>query len=69
MPSLQVLIEKGQVCCCLRTKTMFYEVEGDASQESEGPCWCGQTQSVFGPDGEIVDSDHCRPGRACCQIA
>lgn len=69
MPSLRVLIEQGEVCCCLRTKSMFYEVEGDALQELEGPFWCGQTQSLIGPDGEIAEPGRCRPGRECCQLS
>lgn len=70
MPSLNVLIEKGEVCLCLREKKMFYQVPGEESAEApEGPFWCAQTQSLLGPDGQIADAEHCRPGRSCCEIA
>lgn len=69
--SLQVLIAKGEVCRCLREKTLFYEppeLPGElAPGAAEGPFWCAQTQSLLGPDGQIADSESCRPGRACCE--
>ena len=52
MPTLRVLIEGGQVCNCLRTKTLFYEpAERDSSlpfpdQGPKGPFWCAITQSL-----------------------
>ena len=70
MMRLRVLIERGEVCHCLCAKTMFYEsmVEPSESEprSAEGPFWCGQTQSLFGPDGEHADMSLCRPGRGCC---
>ena len=68
MASLDILIQRGEVCHRLRTKTMFYETEDDTSGQ-EGPCWCVLTQSLQGPDGEIADPNHCRPGRSCCETA
>jgi hypothetical protein len=81
MPALQVLIERGEVCQCLRAKTLFYQaagrdVLGDAAiathadseaSSPEGPFWCALTQSLIGPDGQIADAESCRPGRACCE--
>jgi len=77
MPSLNVLIQNGEVCCCLRAKTMFYQPIGatlaapDSDDESyalpQGPFWCAHTQSLLGPDGHIADAESCRPGRACCE--
>jgi hypothetical protein len=71
MPSLHVMIEKGEVCRCLRAKTMFYQVEGEepSAEETDGPFWCALTQSVLGPDGQVVDAQMCRPGRSCCELA
>jgi hypothetical protein len=70
MPSLNVLIQTGAVCQCLREKKMFYDsLEDAAASTSEGPYWCAQTQSLLGPDGQIVTSESCRPGRACCETA
>ncbi len=73
MPSLNVLIEKGEVCHRLRAKTMFYQpaiVEPAAEAAGpEGPFWCAKTQSLQGPDGQIAEARTCRPGRSCCETA
>ncbi len=70
MPSLNVLIQNGEVCQCLRAKTLFYLVEGEESAAlPEGPFWCARTQSLLGPDGQIADAESCRPGRTCCETA
>lgn len=81
MPSLNHLISEGAVCHCLRTKTMYYESvvanqmlnQRDQLAASHalpaGPFWCGQTQSLLGPDGGIADAENCRSGRKCCETA
>lgn len=73
MPTLNALIENGEVCHCLRAKTMFYQpaIADAAAQDTipEGPFWCAQTQSLLGPDGQVADAEHCRPGRSCCETA
>jgi hypothetical protein len=80
MPSLQVLIETGAVCRCLRAKTLAYSpvVVGDPVAASfyenaglEGPCWCAQTQGIQGPDGKIASAENCHSecGRECCEVA
>lgn len=85
MPALNVLIERGDVCQCLRAKTLFYQPAGPevlgvsgsafaaehASETGlpEGPFWCALTQSLTGPDGQIADAESCRPGRSCCETA
>ena len=70
MPNLDVLIQNGEVCHCLRAKTLFYQTDdaGDTTGAggSEGPFWCAQTQALQGPDGKIASAEHCRPGRSCC---
>ena len=71
MPSLSVLIQRGEVCRCLRAKTLFYELP-DPEQDSagpQGPFWCAETQSLLGPDGQVADAESCRPGRSCCETA
>ncbi len=72
MPSLSVLIQRGEVCQCLRVKTMFYDEldapgQAERSADAEGPFWCAQTQSLLGPDGQVADAVGCRPGRSCCE--
>jgi hypothetical protein len=72
MPDLTTLIARGDVCRCLRAKTMFYQVEPVAGEEPsalEGPFWCLRTQSALGPDGNVADAEQCRPGRGCCETA
>ena len=77
MASLNEMISTGQICCCLRAKTMFYHVEGMeqgldpsvAESRTYGHLWCSQTQSVLGPDGRAVEVEECRPGRGCCETA
>lgn len=75
MASLNELIAMGELCCCLRAKTMFYEAEGpeDGSlpegSRSHGNLWCVQTQTPYGPDGAPVGTEECRPGRSCCTTA
>ncbi len=77
MARLNALIAAGEVCCCLRAKTLFYQTEDhdkpDAEQSGEsgaaGPFWCAETQSLLGPDGKVADVENCRAGRECCQTA
>jgi hypothetical protein len=70
MPNLTVLIQRGDVCQCLRAKTLFYEdPQPDALAEAHGPFWCAHTQSLLGPDGQVADAETCRPGRGCCETA
>lgn len=76
MPNLNAMIQQGEICQCLRAKTMFYQVHDEAGEAarveeagSEGPFWCAHTQSLVGPDGQVADVEKCRPGRACCEVA
>ncbi len=70
MPNLSVLIQKGEVCQCLRAKTLFYEDPDEQRLSTpEGPFWCARTQSLLGPDGQVADAESCRPGRTCCETA
>jgi hypothetical protein len=70
MPSLNALIENGEVCQCLRTKTMFYRVAGEElDARQDGPFWCALTQALLGPDGQVADAESCQPGRSCCETA
>jgi hypothetical protein len=67
MASLRELIQKGEVCHCLRAKNLFYQTESEEDSGANGPFWCAQTQSLLGPDGQVSSADDCRPGRSCCQ--
>ena len=35
--------------------------------DASGATWCRRTQQAIGPDGEIVDPELCRAGRASCE--
>ncbi len=79
MPNLHVLIQTGKVCQCLRDKKLYYEQAEPAdvatleslksSSMPQGPFWCALTQSLLGPDGNVADTESCRPGRSCCATA
>jgi hypothetical protein len=70
MPNLSVLIQKGEVCQCLRAKALFYESPDEQDPAGpDGPFWCARTQSLLGPDGQVADAESCRPGRTCCETA
>ncbi|HVA72029.1 MAG TPA: hypothetical protein VNF02_02870 [Candidatus Limnocylindrales bacterium] len=69
-PSLNVLIATGEICQSVRSKTLFYQQDENASDaRSAAPFWCSRTQSMLGPDGKPVGVDECRPGRSCCNTA
>ncbi len=74
MARLDSLIAQGEVCCCLRSKALFYDTpdhdrpEATDAQQA-GPFWCGITQSLIGPDGKIASLDACRGDRGCCSMA
>ena len=68
--SLNMLIRRGEVCKCLRSKKLFYQTEEDASPAANAaPFWCQKTQSVLGPDGVVAELGECRPGRKCFETA
>lgn len=78
MGKLSVLIARGEVCSCMRSKQMFFETldpeDGLEFREANdtlphGPFWCVQTQSMIGADGGLVSVTKCRLGRGCCQIS
>ncbi len=55
-------------CRYLTSKEMFYkDVSGTGVPRSaSGHFWCALTQTIQGPDGQLVDSHECtQSGRAC----
>ena len=55
-------------CDSIRWKGMFVDVQADPEAEAESRehiYWCVQTQSVLGPDGQVVDEDICSQSRSC----
>jgi hypothetical protein len=55
------------VCNCVRWKSLFYQAEPDPSVPPayDNSYWCAMTQSVLGPDGQVVEPENCRPERGC----
>jgi hypothetical protein len=54
-------------CRRLRCKEMFVDtgLPFHPAQSASGAYWCNSTQNCLGPDGEVVDVESCKPGRAC----
>ncbi len=47
---------------------MFVDVQADPEAEAESRehiYWCVKTQTILGPDGQVVDEDICSPSRSC----
>jgi hypothetical protein len=56
------------VCRHIRSKEMFYEVEGQLDplhSSGSGIYWCIHTQTCLGPDGKVAEPASCAVGRAC----
>jgi hypothetical protein len=56
-------------CGDLRTKRWYF-LDAPALTEEElldasGRAWCKRTMQSLGPDGELVNPETCRRGRAC----
>ncbi|MFZ0462931.1 MAG: hypothetical protein WAL82_11040 [Candidatus Acidiferrales bacterium] len=67
-PSLNVVISTGEICRSVRSKKLFYQQDEDTSEARNGaPFWCSRAQRPVGPDGKLVGSAECRPGRGCCE--
>ena len=56
-----------EVCVCLRQKSMFVQVEPDPTvpPSNDDSYWCVLTQTVLGPDGQVVEPAACKHGRSC----
>lgn len=56
-----------EICQCLRQKSMFVGVGPDPTvpPANDDSFWCVMTQSVLGPDDQVVEPAVCKPGRSC----
>lgn len=54
-------------CRRLRCKEMFIETAIDfkMTETGSGIYWCGHTQNVLGPDGQVAEPLDCKTGRSC----
>ncbi len=60
----------ADMCPSLVMKLMFTEgldtpVFDDRDYPGDGYYWCLATCTQIGPDDELVEPAHCRPGRSC----
>lgn len=62
------VIQTGVRCRSLLSKGLYINAGLPPGEEAagEGNFWCGKTQTIFGPDEELCDADHCtNPARSC----
>jgi hypothetical protein len=59
--------DRDDLCNCLRWKSLFVGGEPDPTVQSgrSFQFWCLYTQTVIGPDGNLVEPMACLAGRAC----
>lgn len=71
MESPDPLLERFPFCKDLRSKKLAFAKGPPMSEEdvldASRRVWCRRTMTALGPDGDIVDTDLCRPGRECHQ--
>jgi hypothetical protein len=63
MTSNGVDLNRADLCPNLHAHEMMYEA--DSETLPSGQVWCVLTQTCVGPDGQVVDTDGCGPGRPC----
>ena len=67
-------ITVGLHCVRLRTKSMYVSAVVDPDERTfydsyeSSAYWCVDTQSGFGPDGQLVRADVCCGDRGCCRV-
>lgn len=62
------LFDDTQVCCRLKTKGLYLDGLEDPDMYASGsstPYWCLVSMNAFGPDGNFVCPEECKPQRAC----
>jgi len=55
-------------CRHLLSKGLFLNHDLQPGEEvaGDGNFWCGQNQTIYGPDDELCDGEHCcDPSRGC----
>lgn len=64
-PAFNVMREER--CEHLRWKGLYIDETNDSAVQrgDERIFWCLKTQLGLGPDGKLVDSYECSPGRTC----
>ena len=65
--ALPVLPTSNLYCRRLRCKEMFIDTKElfDIASTGSGIHWCGETQQVLGPDGQVAEPENCKTGRGC----
>jgi hypothetical protein len=67
MASSEFNVMQEERCVNLRWKGLYIDPQADLALEQgdERIFWCVKTQRNLGPDGNLVDSYECSPGRSC----
>ena len=68
MSQEQNQVAGGERCRSLLCKGLYlnYGLPEGQRVTGDGNFWCGKTQTIFGPDKQIVGDGECRhTGRAC----
>ena len=69
MTSELPIVQKEKRCRGLLSKGLYVNAglpPGEEAVGDSGPFWCSATQTIFGPDKQLCDDEHCRdPTRAC----
>ncbi len=66
MSQEQETVVHSPFCERIRSKKYFFLETIPMTEEDIGcVCWCAQTNQAVGPDGHVVLTEDCRPGRDC----
>ena len=66
------VLQNAARCRSLLSKGLYINAGLPPGQEAvgDGNFWCGKTQTIFGPDTNLCDDEHCRdPSRTCYETA
>jgi hypothetical protein len=69
LPQAEIL--SGERCKKLRCKGMYtnWGLPESKRVSGDGNFWCGQTQTIIGPDQQLVGDEECRnSGRLCYEL-
>jgi len=62
---------QGERCRHLLSKGLYINAGLPPGEEAagDGNFWCMHTQTIFGPDDDLCDGEHCtNPSRGCYEV-
>ncbi|MAG94143.1 MAG: hypothetical protein CMJ48_10380 [Planctomycetaceae bacterium] len=72
MPENLKTTENAQRCASLLSKGLYINAGLPPGEEvaGDGNFWCGKTLTIFGPDEQLCDCEHCvDPARTCYEAS